>query len=215
MQRKGERVERPVADLQPLTALAEENDSVGMTAQSVQPLMTAEELEHLYLPNKSTELVRGRLVVREPPSTRHGTIQATLTYFVTGFVRQHRLGTVVGQDTGFKIASDPDTVRAPDLAFIALARASQIPERGYAALVPDLVVEIVCPDDRPGELLAKVGEWLDAGARLVWVIDLRRREARVHRADGTLAVVGAGDMLDGEDLLPGFRCELAEVLGEQ
>lgn len=188
---------------------------MGMTAQSLQPLMTAEELEHLYLPDKSAELVRGRLVVREPPGTKHGEIQAILAYLVTGFVRQHRLGRVFGQDTGFKIASDPDTVRAPDLAFVAAARASQIPERGYAALVPDLVAEILSPDDRPGELLAKVGEWLDAGARLVWVIDPWRREARVHRADGALAIVGAGDMLDGEDLLPGFQCELAEVLGEQ
>lgn len=188
---------------------------MGMIAQSVHPLMTAEELEHLYLPDKSAELVRGRLVVREPPGTKHGEIQAILAYLVTGFVRQHRLGRAFGQDTGFKIGSNPDTVRAPDLAFVSAARASTIPERGYAALVPDLVVEIVSPEDRPGELLAKVGEWLDAGALLVWVIDPWRREARVHRADGTLAIVGAGDTLKGEGLLPGFQCELAEVLGEQ
>lgn len=186
-----------------------------MIAQSVQPLMTAEELGHLYLPDKSTELVRGRLVVREPPGTRHGSIQATLTYLVTGFVRQHQLGTVFGQDTGFKIASNPDTVRAPDLAFVAAARANQIPERGYAPLVPDLVVEIVSPDDRAGELLAKVGDWLEAGARLVWVIDPQRRDARVHRPDGSLTVVAADGMLDGEEVLPGFACALAEVLNRR
>lgn len=172
-------------------------------------------MEHLYLPDKSAELVRGHLVVREPPGTKHGEIQAILAYLVTGFVRQHRFGRVFGQDTGFKIASDPDTVRAPDLGFVAATRAGQIPERGYAALVPDLVVEIVSPDDRPGELLAKVGEWLEAGERLVWVIDPSRREARVHRADGGLAVVAVDGRLDGERVLPGFQCALAEVLGEQ
>ena len=183
-----------------------------MAAQSVRPLMTAEELEHLYLPDKSTELVRGRLIVREPPGTKHGGIQAKLGYFVTGYVLQHRLGTVFGQDTGFKIASNPDTVRAPDLAFVSAARANQIPERGYAALAPDLAVEIMSPDDRPGELFAKVGDWLEAGTRLVWVIDPRRGEAHVHHPDGSLTIVAADGTLEGEDVLPGFTCALAKVL---
>ncbi len=188
---------------------------MGMIAQSEQPLLTAEELGRFYLPDKSTELVRGRLVVREPPGARHGSIQATLTYLVTGFVRRHRLGTVFGQDTGFKIASNPDTVRAPDLAFVAAERANQIPARGYAPLAPDLVVEIVSPDDRPGELLTKVGEWLEAGARLVWVIDPERGDARVHRPDGSLTVVADDGMLEGEEVLPGFACPLAEVLSQR
>ena len=78
--------------------------------------MTAEELLRLDIRDKSTELVRGRLVVREPPSTYHGRVQSNLNVLLGGFVRAHRLGAVFGQDTGFKIASDPDTVRAPDLA---------------------------------------------------------------------------------------------------
>lgn len=175
--------------------------------------MTAEDLEHLYLPHKSTELVRGRVIVREPPGAKHGRIQAKLGYLVTGFVLQHNLGVTFGQDTGFKIGANPDTVRAPDLAFVAAERAGRLPERGYAALAPDLAVEILSPDDRPGEVFAKVGDWLEAGTRLVWVIDASRREARVHRADGSLGLVSADGALDGEGVLPGFSCALAEVLG--
>ena len=89
-----------------------------MLAFSESPLLTAEELERVRLPHERTELVRGRLLVREPPSTEHGRIQANLAYLVTHHVRQNGLGAVFGQDTGFRIESSPDTVRGPDLAFV-------------------------------------------------------------------------------------------------
>ena len=174
-------------------------------------MVTAAELESIKLPHKSTELVRGHLVVREPSSTEHGRIQANLAYFITDFVRRHRLGVVFGQDTGFKIESNPDTVRAPDVAYVAQDRADQIPRRGYAALAPDLVAEILSPDDRPGESLTKVGDWLDAGTRLVWAIDPRVGEARVYGGEGSLTIVGAGGRFDGGTVLPGFSCSLADV----
>jgi Uma2 family endonuclease len=103
-------------------------------------------------------------------------------------------------------------VRAPDVAFVARDRLSQIPDVGYAELAPDWVAEILSPGDRPGEVLEKVGQWLGAGVRLVWVLDPARREARVHRADGTVAIVGADAELDGEDVVPGFRCPLSDIL---
>jgi Uma2 family endonuclease len=174
--------------------------------------MTAEEMLYAEVPGKATELIRGRLVVREPPGTEHGRVSANLCYAVADFVRRTKLGVVCAQDTGFKIHSDPDTVRAPDLAFIAASRRSAVEPRGYAAIAPDLVAEVVSAGDRRGELLAKVGDWIDAGTRLVWVIDLERREAHVHRPDGGVEVVRANDTLDGEDVLPGFRCLLADVL---
>jgi Uma2 family endonuclease len=175
-------------------------------------LMTAEELEHVSMPDKQVELVRGHLVVREPPSTWHGGVAAKLTYIIGAFVYQRELGRVFGQDTGFKIASDPDTVRAPDVAFVSAGRLGLIRMRGYASLAPDLLAEVVSPDDRPGELLAKVADWLAAGARIVWVIDPFRSEARVYRADGSLTIVDAHGSLGGEDVLPGFGCSLEEVL---
>jgi Uma2 family endonuclease len=194
-----------------LPLVAETCDTVTMRVESDSVVMTADELERLDLPGKSTELVRGRLVVREPPGSYHGKVAAKLAYLVGAFVYPNGLGALFGQDTGFKIASNPDTVRAPDLAFLRQERASEIHPRGYGPFAPDLVAEIVSPDDRPGELLAKVGEWLDAGVKLVWVIDPRRAEAHVHRPDGSLKVILAAEALDGEDVLPGFSCRLSDV----
>ncbi len=174
-------------------------------------VLTAQDVERISLPGKVTELIRGHLVVREPPGTRHGVIAATLTYYVSDFARRHELGVVLAQDTGFKIASDPDTVRAPDVAFVARARVERIPPRGYADLAPDLLAEILSPDDRPAEVLAKVADWLGAGTELVWLVDPERLEVRVYRRDGSLAVVHAAESLDGEDVLPGFSCPVAQV----
>lgn len=174
--------------------------------------LTAGELERLSLPDKQVELVRGRLVVREPPGTWHGRIAARLGARVSAHAERLGLGEVFGQDTGFKIHADPDTVRAPDLAFVRRDRVDQIERRGYAELAPDLVAEILSHDDRPAEVLAKIADWLDAGVRLVWVIDPERSEARVYRSDGTLAVLGTAEALDGEDVLPGFACRLPEIL---
>ena len=182
-------------------------DGVGDTRE----VMTADDLLLLRLPGKSTELVRGELVVREPPSTYHGRVQSTLNIIVGSYVRANALGAVFGQDTGFKIRADPDTVRAPDLAFVQRDRVGQIGTRGYAAIVPDLVAEILSPDDRPGDVLMKVGEWLDAGVTLVWVIDTDRRTANVYRSDGTVGTIVSGDDLDGETVLPGFRCPISEL----
>lgn len=174
-------------------------------------MLTASDVERISIPGKQVELVRGRLVVREPPGTRHGLIAATLGYHVSSFVRQHGLGFVVAQDTGFKIASNPDSVRAPDVGFISRERAGRIPERGYAELSPDLVAEILSPDDRPGEVLAKVADWLDAGTRFVWLIDPRRSTVHVYRPDGSQSLLRGTDALDGEDVLPGFLCPLFDL----
>jgi Uma2 family endonuclease len=182
-------------------------DGIGQSGE----LLTANELLTLEKSGKSTELVRGKLIVREPPSTHHGRVQGILHVLVGSYVRTHALGAVFGQDTGFKIASDPDTVRAPDLAFVDRTRVAQIPRRGYAALAPDLVAEILSPDDRPGEVLAKAGAWLEAGVRLVWVIDPDRRVASVYRVDSSVMTVSSEAEVDGESVLPGFSFRLSEL----
>jgi len=174
--------------------------------------MTAEELERFDLPGKSTELVRGRLIVREPPSAYHGHVAAKLLFLLGQHVYGRDLGWLFSQDTGFKIESDPDTVRAPDVAFVSKERQPAIPRRGYAPFAPELAAEVLSPDDRPGEVLSKVGDWLDAGVHIVWVIDPARREARIYRADGTQSTIGESNALDGETVLPGFSCRLADFL---
>ena len=175
-------------------------------------MQTAQDLLRFREPGKTAELVRGMLIVREPPGTGHGARAARLTLRVGAFAERHDLGQIFAQDTGFKIERDPDTVRAPDVAFVARERLAQIPDEGYAELAPDWVAEILAPSDRPGEVLEKVGQWLGAGVRVVWVLDQVRRDARIYRADGTVSTVEPDGELNGEDVLPGFRCPLHEIL---
>ena len=174
-------------------------------------ILTAEQLERVAIPGKSTELIRGRLVVQEPPGTFHGRIAADLARFVGNFVEERDLGAVFAQDTGFMIASNPDTVRAPDLAFVAKARLSEVSTRGYATMAPDLIAEILSPDDRPSEVAAKLDDWLAAGVQLAWVIDPAGPVARAYRADGSMSLIEAAGDLDGERVLDGFRFPFAKL----
>src|SRR5437879_10840226 len=169
-------------------------------------LMTAEQLLQTTIPDKRVELVRGVLVVRVPAGYRHGRASMNLAFLLSRYVKGTGAGQVVSGDTGFKLASDPDTVRAPDVAFISRERLPDPQTRGFPALGPDLVVEVLSPDDRPGETLTKVGDWLEGGARLAWVIDPQRRLVRIYRADGTEPLLAESDPLDGQDVLPGFGC---------
>jgi Uma2 family endonuclease len=178
------------------------------------PLMTAEDLLHVDIPSKRVELVRGVLVVSEPPGYFHGAITARLAKVLSNYADPNDLGRVLAGDAGFKLAADPDTVRGPDVAFIRRDRQPHPAPRGFAAFPPDLIVEVLSPNDRPGQTLGKVGDWLSAGTKLVWVIDPDRRIARIYRADGTETTIGERDQLDGEDILPGFTCLLSEVLAD-
>ena len=173
--------------------------------------MTAEELLRLNLPDRRTELIRGRLVVRDPGGARHGAVAARIAYRIAAHVEAHHLGRVYAAETGFKIESDPDTVRAPDVAFIAQHRLPEVEPRGYPGWAPDLAVEVLAHDDHPADTLEKIAQWLQAGVRLVWVVDSEKRTGRVYRADGSEALLGAHGTLDGEDVLPGFRCPLMDL----
>lgn len=174
-------------------------------------LMTAEELLRLNLPNKRTELVDGRLYVREPAGPRHGEAAARLLAAIAAHVYPRKLGRVFAAETGFTLRTNPDTVRAPAVAFVREDRAADLPSRGYAAMAPDLVVEVLSPDDRAREVRAKVENWLRAGSTLVWVVDPVNRRAHVYRADGTDTAIAEDGALDGESVLPGFACALGSV----
>jgi len=175
------------------------------------PLMTAQDLLKPGVPERA-DLVRGVLLVHEPPGFRHGEITVQLTIALGTYVGTRHLGRVVAGDAGFKLQSDPDTVRGADIAFVSWERMPEKSPVGFPPLGPDLVVDVLSPGDRPGETLAKIGDWLSAGTRLVWVIDPERRLARIYRQDGSESLLGEADALDGEDILPGFTCTLGAVL---
>jgi len=174
--------------------------------------LSADDLLRAHIPDRRVELVRGQLIVREPAGSLHGRVAMNLGVELGVYVKRTGAGGVFAAETGFKLASDPDTVRAPDVAFVAQDRLPPRDAKGYPALAPDLVVEVLAPDDRPGEVLAKVADWLSAGSKLVWVVDPDRRIARVYREDGSETIVTESEVLEGEAVLPGFSCALATIL---
>jgi Uma2 family endonuclease len=173
--------------------------------------MTAEELFALNIQDKRTELVRGVLVVREPPGVAHGYIALKIGSVLRAFAEANDLGVVV-VESGFKLFSAPDTVRGPDVSFIRRERVPDPLPVAYAPMAPDLAVEIASPGDRPGEMLEKVADLLNAGTSLIWIVDAVRRCVRVYRADGSTATVDVNGALSGDDVLPGFSCPVADLV---
>jgi Uma2 family endonuclease len=177
-------------------------------------LMTADELFTYDLPGKRTELVEGRLLVREPAGLDHGRLAATLTILLGAHANpphQEPLGVVLTCDPGFWIGRDPDTVRAPDVAFVQRDRWPTHDTHTFGAFAPDFAIEIRSPSDRAGAVLFKIGQWLNAGVGVVWVIDPQRRTAQHFATDGTITLLGEHDTLDAASVLPGFRVPLASL----
>ena len=182
-----------------------------MSVSTATQLMTADELLRMPRDGFRYELVKGELKQMPPAGFEHGVTIVDVCTPLDNFVREHVLGVVTGAETGFQIESDPDTVRAPDVAFVSAARLPRERVRGYFPGAPDLAVEVVSPGDTVQEVDDKVAEWLEAGARLVWVVRPSRKTVEVHRADGTVSLLGARDELSGESEVPGFSLPVARV----
>jgi Uma2 family endonuclease len=160
-----------------------------------------------------TELVNGVLVPMTPASYRHGRVAGRFVRALDEQAERAGGGEVVTAEAGFVIRRGPDTVRAPDAAFVSAARAAaRDPESVFFEGAPDLAVEVLSPGDRTAEILAQVAEYLAAGARLVWVVDPEAGALTVFRPTGAPTVLGLDDVVDGEDVLPGFARPLRELL---
>ena len=175
-------------------------------------LLTAEDLLRLSSEGVRGELIRGVLHETMPTGEEHGWIVSKLVALLMNFIMPERLGRVVASDSGILLEHGPDTVREPDIAFTSAARLpAGRANRAYAEVVPDLVVEIVSPNDRAGEVIDKVAMWLGHGVRLVWVVRPDDRTIEVHRASGEVETLGEGDVLSGLDVLPGFACDVGAI----
>lgn len=157
------------------------------------------------------ELIRGELVMMSPAGFEHGWLVMKLGHCLTEFVTQSKLGIVVGGDPGFVIERDPDTVRAPDVAFVSQQRHERGFTRGFFEGAPDLAVEIVSPSDLASEVTSKVQMWLDAGCQAVWTVDPKPRLVTVYRPDAPIQFFKEGDTLDGGDVLPGFQLAVSDL----
>jgi Uma2 family endonuclease len=177
---------------------------------TIKPLTTADDL--LRMPNLGRcELVCGELIRMTPAGYEHGSIVVNITGPLWAYVLRTGIGRVAGAETGFHIAHDPDTVRAPDVAFIGADRLPSPLPKGFFPGPPDLAVEVISPDDRPGEVRAKVQGWLDADCRTVWLVDPRRQTVEIHRSGGEVQILELSDTISDESLLPGFSLAVAEI----
>jgi Uma2 family endonuclease len=127
-------------------------------------------------------------------------------------IKAHGVGIGAGAETGFLIRRNPDTVRAPDCAFIRKERipANGIPKK-FWPFAPDLAVEVLSPSDSASDVFEKIDEWLDAGTRLVWLVDPDKKTVTVHAAKRPAIKLRLGDTLEGEDVLPGFKLPVADI----
>jgi len=177
-------------------------------ATTTQKTWTDEEL--MALPDDGKyELVDGELLHMSPVGGRHGHVVAALSARLYGFVKERKLGEVLDGQTGFRF---PDgNLRSPDVSFVAASRLGEGLPAGFLHVAPDLAVEVLSPRDRAGYLAHKVAEYLAVGVKLLWVIDPAKTTAVVYRPGLPPRTVRKDGAFDGEGVLPGFSCPLAEL----
>jgi Uma2 family endonuclease len=174
-------------------------------------LMTAEELAEMPEDGNRYELVDGELIAVAPSFARHGRIAGRVVVSLGSHVESRGLGAVLVADAGFVLRRGPDTVRAPDAAFVRKGRAI---EDAFLQGAPDLAVEVVSSSDRYSEVDAKVREYLRAGCRMVVVIDPRNETATVHTPSAA-TLLSIDDTIDGADVVPGWRLPLRGLFAQE
>jgi Uma2 family endonuclease len=176
-------------------------------------LITAEEL--WAMPNKGLlELVRGEVRTVAPAGFEHGAVIMNVALPLGAYVKAQRLGVVLGAETGFVLKRNPDIVRGADVAFVSATRipAGRLPVKFWEG-PPDLAVEVISPSDVVREIEERVADYLDAGTRLVWVVNTKRKTVTVSRPGIEPLVLRDGDAIEGSDVVPGFRLDVADVFG--
>ena len=186
--------------------------SLPSAAPGRRAAMTAEDLCGLPGDGWRYALVGGELQRMTPAGFDHGAVVMNVAVPLAQHVRSRRLGVVCGAETGFVLARRPDTVLAPDAAFV---RGERIPASGRPAAfwegAPDLAVEVTSPGDTGPEVAEKVASWLAAGTRVVWVVDPRRRAVTIHEPEAAPRRLADSDLLDGAPLFPAFRLPVADI----
>jgi Uma2 family endonuclease len=177
-----------------------------------QNLMTADELWRMPDDGNRRELVNGELNMMAPAGGGHGEIANTIAYLLTAHVKAKKLGTIVAAETGFVLSRDPDTVRAPDAAFISKSR---IPPNGlpinFIPFAPDIAVEVLSPSDSHLDVDEKIEQWINAGTALVWIVNPRSKTVSVYQKGRDPHILRNDDVLEGLEICPGFSVKVSEI----
>ncbi len=178
------------------------------------PPLTANELFQRPEDGFRYELIKGELRRMTPAGDEHGRVGMRLSWRLAQFVETHGLGAVYLAETGFKIASNPDTVRAPDVAFVTQARLDAMGEvKGYRPEAPALAVEVVSPRDTYSEVAEKAMEWLEAGTSIVLVVDPSKRTVTQYRSLSDIVILHEPAILDLGEVVDGFQVPIRELFG--
>ncbi len=173
---------------------------------TVVTMLTADELLRLPADEWRYELVRGELRKMSPSGARHGRVAAEIVGSLIAHVKRNRTGAVYSSETGFRITRQPDTVRAPDAAFVRSERITDT--AGFFEGPPDAAFEVTSPGDTYSEIEEKTRDWLRAGVQAVVIVDPRTKTVRVHRTNGA---ANLEDAIEIDDVIPGWRLSLAEL----
>jgi Uma2 family endonuclease len=184
-----------------------------MNAIATPPALTPEDL--LLMPDEGQgyELVQGKL--REMHMSKESSrIGGEVFFQLRLFCRQMQAGWVFPEGTSYRcFPNDPQGTRRADASFISTSRmpVETYEDEGHITLAPDLVAEVISPNDLAQEVEEKIEDWLGAGVKIVWVVNPEQHTIRVIRKDGGYAFLRMGDTLTAEDVLPGFSCPVAEL----
>jgi Uma2 family endonuclease len=175
-------------------------------------LYTAEELLHLPDDGMRRELVEGELKEMTPAGNEHGYVALRIASKLEQYVDDNKLGRTYAAETGFKIESDPDTVRAPDAAFISRERLENCGHiKGFWPGAPDLAVEVVSPGDTHAQVVEKSLAWLDAGCRMVLVVEPERKVVTVYRSREDIRILTGEEVVDGADVVPDWQLPVSGI----
>lgn len=156
------------------------------------------------------ELIQGELNMMSPAGGDHGDIAMLIAFGIKPYWDQHG-GKIYAAETGFVLERNPDTVRAPDVAYISKDRLDTARTSKFIPIAPDFVAEVLSPNDRAEEVATKVQWWLDHGVKLVWVADPANRCVTAHLPNGDAHVYRKGDRITGEDVMPGLSVAVTDL----
>jgi Uma2 family endonuclease len=174
-------------------------------------VQTAEQLAQMPSDGNRYELIDGELHMMSPAGGRHGRVAGRVFKLLANHVDDQSLGCVFAAETGFFIRRNPDTVRAPDAAFVSQARMEDIiDDSGYVPLSPDLAVEVVSPNDTFADVENKAFSWLDAGSKLVLIVEPESKMVHAYRSRSDISVLQSAELLDVSDVVTGWQVKVSE-----